>query len=83
MLNRIKDMNYKILLYRRPSKLNISNSKEHIDRLYNNKLLDREGNMHYYRKKILISILVYVVKNIIVKNRVHYLRYMMKLNIIK
>ena len=53
MLNRIKDINYKILLYRRPSKLNISNSKEHIDRLYNNKLLDREGIMHYYRKNII------------------------------
>ena len=53
MLNRIKDINYKILLYRRPSKLNISNSKEHIDRLYNNKLLDREENTHYYRKNII------------------------------
>ena len=53
MLNRIKDINYKILLYRRPSKLNISNSKVHIDRLYNNKLLDREGKMHYYRENII------------------------------
>ena len=53
MLNRIKDIDYKILLHRRPSKLYISNSKEHIDRLYNNKLLDREGNMDYYRKIII------------------------------
>ena len=53
MLNRIKGINYRILLYRRPSKLNVSNSKELSDRLYNNKLLDCEGNMHYCRKSII------------------------------
>ena len=83
MLNRINGINYKILLYRRPSKLNISNSKEHIDRLYDNKLLDREGNTHYYRKNIININIGLCGKNIIVKNHVHYLRYMMKPNIIK
>ena len=58
MLNRLIGINYKILLYRGPSKLNISNSKEYIDTLSNNKVLDCEENMHYNRKILLISILV-------------------------
>ena len=33
-LNRISDFNYSILFYRRPSRLNTSHSKKHIDNLY-------------------------------------------------
>ena len=66
MLKGLNGIKYKIL-YRGPSKLNISNSKEYIDTLPNNNLLDCDENMHYNRK-ILISMLVYVVKTIVVKN---------------
>ena len=51
----LNGINYKILLYRGPSKLNISNSKEYIDTLPNNNLLDCDENMHYNRKILLIS----------------------------
>ena len=54
MLKGLKGINYKIL-YRGPSKLNISNSKEYIDTLPNNNLLDCDENMHYNRKILLIS----------------------------
>ena len=67
MLNRLNGINHKIL-YTGPSKLNISNSKEYIDTLPNNDLLDCDENMHYNRKILLISILVQVVKTIVVKN---------------
>ena len=66
MLKGLNGINYKIL-YRGPSKLNISNSKEYIDTLPNNNLLDCDKNMHN-RKILLISILVQVVKTIVVKN---------------
>ena len=54
MLKGLNGINYKIL-YRGPSKLNISNSKEYIDLLPNNNLLDCDENMHYSRKILLIS----------------------------
>ena len=54
MLKGLNGINYKIL-YRCPSKLNISNSKEYIDTLPNNNLLNCDENMHYNRKIILIS----------------------------
>ena len=54
MLKGLNGINYNIL-YRGPSKLNISNSKEYIDTLPNNNLLDCDENMHYNRKILLIS----------------------------
>ena len=54
MLKGLNGINYKIL-YRGPSKLSISNSKEYIDTLPNNNLLDCDENVHYNRKILLIS----------------------------
>ena len=53
-LNRIKNINYTVLYYRRPSKLATANSQKYIDNLYKSKISDDEAE-DIDKKKFIVN----------------------------